>query len=159
VSCGGLKNQYTGSTFTRMAIAWGLSRRVMERVARLDAATMLETISIRGTTLVPPRLAFAADGRALEYPSLAGSSSPERTPWFGAMYMANSTGTTSTLWQTIPDNQLVRLLDRSHTLNGAVLVGLDGLTIEIQARAMNVDEDGLPWRKAVKISGMAKGAA
>jgi hypothetical protein len=38
-------------------------------------------------------------------------------------------------------------------------VGLDGLTIEIQVRAMNVDEDGLPWRKAVKISGMAKGAA
>jgi predicted regulator of Ras-like GTPase activity (Roadblock/LC7/MglB family) len=75
------------------------------------------------------------------------------------MYMANSTGTTSALWQTIPDDQLVRLLDRSHTLNGAVLVGLDGLTIEIQARAMNVDEDGLPRRKAVKISGMAKGAA
>jgi hypothetical protein len=61
----------------------------------------------------------------------------------------------STLWQTIPDDQLVRLLDRSHTLNGAVLLGLDGLTIEIQARAMNVEEDGLPWRKAVKISGMA----
>jgi magnesium chelatase family protein len=63
-----------------------------------------------------------------------------------------------TLWQTIPDNQLVRLLDRSHTLNGAVLAGLDGLTIEIQARAMNVKEDSLPWRRAVKISGMAKGA-
>jgi hypothetical protein len=61
----------------------------------------------------------------------------------------------SMLWQTIPDDQLVRLLDRSHTLNGAVLLGLDGLTIEIQARAMNVDEDGLSWRKAVKISGMA----
>ena len=61
----------------------------------------------------------------------------------------------STLWQTIPDDQLVRLLDRSHTLNGAVLLGLEGLMIEIQARAMNVDEDGLPWRKAVKISGMA----
>ena len=64
----------------------------------------------------------------------------------------------STLWQTIPDDQLVRLLDRSHTLNGAVLLGLEGLMIEIQARAMNVDEDGLSWRKAVKISGMAKGA-
>jgi magnesium chelatase family protein len=64
----------------------------------------------------------------------------------------------STLWQTIPDDQLVRLLDRSHTLNGAVLLSLDGLTIEIQARAMNVEEDGLSWRKAVKISGMAKGA-
>ena len=62
------------------------------------------------------------------------------------------------MWQTLPDEQLMRLLDRSHTLNGAVLVGLDGLTIEIQARAMAVDEDGLPWRKAVKISGMAKGA-
>jgi predicted ATPase with chaperone activity len=57
------------------------------------------------------------------------------------------------------DNELVRLLDRSHTLNGAVLLGLDGLTIEIQARAMAVDEDGLPWRRAVKISGMAKEAA
>lgn len=64
----------------------------------------------------------------------------------------------STLWQTIPDDQLVRLLDRSHTLNGAVLLGLEGLMIEIQARAMNVNEDGLSWRKAVKISGMAKGA-
>ncbi|MEI7928179.1 MAG: YifB family Mg chelatase-like AAA ATPase, partial [Verrucomicrobiales bacterium] len=52
----------------------------------------------------------------------------------------------------------MRLLDRSHTLNGAVLVGLDGLTIEIQARAMAVEEDGMPWRKAVKISGMAKGS-
>ena len=61
----------------------------------------------------------------------------------------------STLWQTIPDDQLVRLLDRSHTLNGAVLLGLEGLMIEIQARAMNVDEDGLSWRKAVKISGMS----
>ena len=61
----------------------------------------------------------------------------------------------STLWQTIPDDQLVRLLDHSHTLNGAVLLGLEGLMIEIQARAMNVDEDGLSWRKAVKISGMA----
>lgn len=61
----------------------------------------------------------------------------------------------STLWQTIPDEQLARLLDRSHTLNGAALLGLDGLMIEIQARAMNVNEDGLSWRKAVKISGMA----
>jgi magnesium chelatase family protein len=71
--------------------------------------------------------------------------------------MANANAS-DTLWQTLPDDQLMRLLDRSHTLNGAVLVGLDGLTIEIQARAMAVDEDGLPWRKAVKISGMAKGA-
>lgn len=62
------------------------------------------------------------------------------------------------MWQTLPDDQLMRLLDRSHTVNGAVLVGLDGLRIEIQARAMAVDEDGMPWRRAVKISGMAKGS-
>lgn len=68
--------------------------------------------------------------------------------------MANSTRTPSTLWQTLPDDHLLRLLDRSHTLNGAVLVGLDGLMIEIQARAMNVEQNGLPWRRAVKISGM-----
>lgn len=69
----------------------------------------------------------------------------------------NQTGA-GVMWQTLPDDQLTRLLDRSHTLNGAVLVGLDGLTIEIQARAMAVDEDGMAWRKAVKISGMAKGS-
>jgi magnesium chelatase family protein len=69
----------------------------------------------------------------------------------------NQTGA-GVMWQTLPDDQLMRLLDRSHTLNGAVLVGLDGLTIEIQARAMAVDEDGMTWRKAVKISGMAKGS-
>jgi len=61
------------------------------------------------------------------------------------------------LWSTLPDHQLDRLLDRSHTLNGAVLIGLDGLTIEIQARAMAVHRAGLAWRGAVRISGMARG--
>ena len=60
-------------------------------------------------------------------------------------------------WQTLPKNQLNRLLDRSHTLQGAVLVGLDGLLVEMQARAMNVDAEGIPWGLAVRISGMAKG--
>jgi hypothetical protein len=145
---------------TRMSIAWGLSRWADGPHIKTHACDHAANDIYPRDNLGPAKapIAFAADGRALEYPSLAGSPSPERRPRSGAMYMANSTGTTSSLWQTIPDNQLVRLLDRSHTLNGAVLVGLDGLTIEIQARAMNVDEDGLPWRKAVKISGMAKGA-
>jgi magnesium chelatase family protein len=60
-------------------------------------------------------------------------------------------------WQTLPKNQLNRLLDRSHTLQGAVLVGLDGLLVEMQARAMNVYAEGIPWGLAVRISGMAKG--
>jgi magnesium chelatase family protein len=60
-------------------------------------------------------------------------------------------------WQLLPNNQIKRLLDRSHTINGAVLIGLDGLMIEIQARAMDVDLDGIPWKSAVKITGMARG--
>lgn len=68
------------------------------------------------------------------------------------------TASTSIEWQTLPKNQLVRLLDRNHTLNGAVLIGLDGLRIEIQARAMNVIPNGCTWHSAVTISGMARGA-
>jgi magnesium chelatase family protein len=57
------------------------------------------------------------------------------------------------------DKQLKELLTRSHTLHGAVLVGLDGLAIELQARAMEVlsDPDEASWREAVSITGMAKG--
>jgi len=62
--------------------------------------------------------------------------------------------------ETLERERLNQLLRRSHTLNGAVLVGLDGLIIEIQARAMSVidPEEGVPWRQAVTISGMATGA-
>ena len=62
--------------------------------------------------------------------------------------------------ETLERERLDQLLKRSHTLNGAVLVGLDGLIIEIQARAMSVidPEEGVPWRQAVTISGMATGA-
>jgi hypothetical protein len=60
--------------------------------------------------------------------------------------------------QTVTDARLKDLLTLSHTLNGAVLIGLDGMNIEIQARAMDVVKSGLPWRQAVTISGMARGA-
>jgi len=36
----------------------------------------------------------------------------------------------SNRWQLLPPSQIKRLLDRSHTVNGAVLIGLDGLLIE-----------------------------
>lgn len=62
------------------------------------------------------------------------------------------------VWKSLANDQLSRLLDRSHTLSGAVLIGLDGLTIEIQARAMELHPQGLSWGSAVKISGMAKGS-
>jgi magnesium chelatase family protein len=50
--------------------------------------------------------------------------------------------------------ELKNLLALSHTLNGAVLVGLDGLMIEIQARAMDICLGGQPWTSAVRITGM-----
>lgn len=50
------------------------------------------------------------------------------------------------------------LLRRDHSLNGGILLGLDGHVIEIQARAMNVLREPAPWRYATKISGMARGA-
>jgi magnesium chelatase family protein len=58
------------------------------------------------------------------------------------------------------DRDLKELLDRSHTLHGAVLIGLDGLAIELQARAMGVlrDPEETSWREAVSITGMAKGS-
>ncbi|MDA7888959.1 YifB family Mg chelatase-like AAA ATPase [Pirellulales bacterium] len=58
----------------------------------------------------------------------------------------------------LPVNVLDNLSGRNHTLNGAVLIGLDGLVIEVQARAMDVFPTGIDWRSAVKITGMPRGS-
>src|SRR5947209_20505087 len=50
------------------------------------------------------------------------------------------------------------LLSRDHSLNGGILFGLDGYTIEIQARAMEVLREPASWGTAARISGMARGA-
>lgn len=55
-------------------------------------------------------------------------------------------------------SQLQKLLTRDNSLNGAILFGLDGYIIEIQARAMAVLREPSSWRSATKISGMARGA-
>jgi magnesium chelatase family protein len=55
-------------------------------------------------------------------------------------------------------DELETLLTRDHSLNGGILFGLEGYTIEIQARAMEVFSESMPWRHAVRISGMARGA-
>src|SRR4051812_21439311 len=54
--------------------------------------------------------------------------------------------------------QLQSLLKRDHTLHGGALFGLDGYLIEVQARAVEVRSRPAPWRSAVTISGMARGA-
>lgn len=58
-----------------------------------------------------------------------------------------------------PSVQVLRqLLKLDHTLNGAVLYGLDGQRIELQARAVEVLKRPQPWRACARITGMPRGA-
>lgn len=57
-----------------------------------------------------------------------------------------------------PNGDLRNLLSRDHTLLGGILFGLDGYTIEIQARAVKVLRKPRPWSLVTTISGMARGA-
>jgi magnesium chelatase family protein len=56
------------------------------------------------------------------------------------------------------ENEIRRLLNCDHSINGGIILGLGGHVVEIQGRAMR----GLPgprsWRSAARISGMARGA-
>jgi len=54
--------------------------------------------------------------------------------------------------------QFGHLLKRDHTLNGAILLGLDGHIIEIQARATEVVRRPCSISEATSITGMATGA-
>jgi magnesium chelatase family protein len=55
--------------------------------------------------------------------------------------------------------RLQQLLKRDHSLTGAVLYGIDGRLIELQARAVEVFKGGSKsWARATTISGMARGA-
>ncbi len=53
---------------------------------------------------------------------------------------------------------LEQLLRRDHTLYGGVLFGLDGVVIELQARAVEVLKHPTPWSAAVGVIGMPRGA-
>jgi len=55
--------------------------------------------------------------------------------------------------------ELNELLTRNHSLNGGILVGLEGHIIEVQARAIQVRRAATAWRGATAISGLATGAA
>ena len=50
------------------------------------------------------------------------------------------------------------LLKRDHSLNGGILLGLDGYIVEIQARAIQALREPTPFRNATKISGMGLGS-
>jgi magnesium chelatase family protein len=53
------------------------------------------------------------------------------------------------------ERRLRSLLTRDHSLNGGILFGLDGYSIEVQARAMAVLKGPAPWIDATSVSGMA----
>ncbi|MFZ9823345.1 MAG: YifB family Mg chelatase-like AAA ATPase [Gemmataceae bacterium] len=61
-------------------------------------------------------------------------------------------------FRLLTPSQLRENLKKDHSLYGGILFGLDGYTIQLQARAMSVLKAPQPWRECVKISGMAKGA-
>lgn len=50
------------------------------------------------------------------------------------------------------------LLD-SHTLNGAMIDGIDGRVVEVQARAVEVLPQPKPWNKAVSVAGLPRSQA
>lgn len=56
------------------------------------------------------------------------------------------------------ERRLKDLLRRDHTLFGGSVHGLDGYTIELQARAMEILRSPRSWREVVGITGMARGA-
>lgn len=58
----------------------------------------------------------------------------------------------------LPLHELKDLTTRDHTLNGGVLIGIDGRIIELQARALQVCKKPIPWSSAVSVTGMAFGA-
>lgn len=53
---------------------------------------------------------------------------------------------------------LEELLRRDHTLYGAVLFGLDGRMVELQARAIEVLSRPSTWQCVTGITGMPRGA-
>jgi magnesium chelatase family protein len=55
--------------------------------------------------------------------------------------------------------ELNELLRRNHTLNGGILVGLNGYVVEVQARAIEVLKRPASWRYATSLSGLPTGAA
>ena len=56
------------------------------------------------------------------------------------------------------EQSLEELKRRSHSLNSGIPNGVDGQSVEIQARVMRVLDRPTPWAAAVRISGMATGA-
>lgn len=56
-------------------------------------------------------------------------------------------------------SRLNDLLQHSHTLNGAMIDGIDGRVVEVQARAVEVLPTPKPWHKAVTVAGLPRAEA
>ncbi len=58
----------------------------------------------------------------------------------------------------LTEHEIIKLLAFDHSINGGIILGLEGYVVEIQGRAMRGLPSPRPWRSAVRISGMARGA-
>lgn len=57
------------------------------------------------------------------------------------------------------ERELTELLRCNHTLNGGILVGIDGYIVEVQARAIEVRKRPAKWATCTTLSGLPTGAA
>jgi magnesium chelatase family protein len=58
----------------------------------------------------------------------------------------------------LTEQEVRKLLAYDHSINGGIILGLDGCMVEVQSRAMRGLPSARPWRSAARISGMARGA-
>jgi hypothetical protein len=58
----------------------------------------------------------------------------------------------------LTEQEVRKLLGFDHSINGGIILGLDGYVVEVQGRAMRGLSGPRPWRSAARISGMARGA-
>jgi magnesium chelatase family protein len=60
--------------------------------------------------------------------------------------------------KAIDSRRLDDLLRRDHSLTGSILFGIEGVGVQIEARAVRVLPSARPWNQCTRISGMARGA-
>jgi magnesium chelatase family protein len=58
----------------------------------------------------------------------------------------------------LTEQEIRKLMEHAHSINGGIILGLEGYVVEVQGRAMRRLAGAHPWRSAARISGMGRGA-
>jgi hypothetical protein len=64
----------------------------------------------------------------------------------------------SAAMRRMTDQEIRKLLAHDHSINGGIILGLEGRVVEVQGRAMRKLANPCAWRGAARVSGMARGA-